>query len=221
MSDQWLYRIQGQEYGPVSLELVRSLVASGTIALDDEVRHFDRTNWILACAASELRTSAQQQSINLAFERRHKRDEWYCRGATGDYGPLKLADLIELAVRGELSPDEEIKSRVDDYWRQIHTIDRLLELLPFPDEIREISNAYSRQALSHAPHLSIYQEHDAVSTTSPSTSSSRDNELKVSSDLFDMALMEVQSNHAISSIIPFPGCSMSSDSEMNEESTVS
>lgn len=133
MSDQWLYRIHGQEFGPVSLELVRSLVESGAIAPDDDVRNADRSNWILACAATELRDSIKA-STDRSVERRRGRDEWFCRGAGGDYGPLKMVDLIQLAVDGELGPDEEIKSHADDHWQQVGSIRRLVELLPFAEQ---------------------------------------------------------------------------------------
>lgn len=136
MSDQWLYRIRGQQFGPVSLELVRTLVASGAIAPDDEVRDTARSNWILACAATELRVSTNAEMSQPAVERRIGRDEWYCRGYAGDYGPLSISELIQLAADGELQPDEEIKSRVDDYWRQIRSIRRLVDLLPFPNQPR-------------------------------------------------------------------------------------
>lgn len=137
MSDQWYYRIYGQDFGPVSLELVRSLVESGTIAPDDEVRDATRSNWILACAASELRDSIKSPISELAVERRATRDEWFCRGAAGDFGPLKLADLIQLAAAGQLGSDEQIKAKADDYWKQISSIQRLVALLPFPDKHRQ------------------------------------------------------------------------------------
>ena len=135
MSDQWFYRIYGQEFGPISLDLVRSLVFAGTIAPDDEVRHAARSNWILACAAAELRDAIKATPGNLAVERRSVRDEWFCRGAAGDYGPLNMMDLIQLAVDGELKPEEEIKSSTDDEWKQVRSIRRLIELLPFPEQI--------------------------------------------------------------------------------------
>ena len=138
MSDRWLYRIYGQEFGPVSLELVRSLLGSGAIAPDDEVRNAAQSNWMLACAATELRDSITTTN-DLAVERRSDRDEWFCRGATGDYGPLRLVDLIQLAVDGELTPDEEIKAHADDYWKKVRSIQRLVELLPFAEPKYETS----------------------------------------------------------------------------------
>ena len=218
MSDQWFYRIQGQEYGPVSLDLVRSLVVSGVIAPDDEVRDLERSNWILACAASELRGSTQQRSIDLAEERRHQRDQWYCRGATGDYGPLKLVDLIELAVRGELSPDEEIKARVDDYWRQIHTFERLLELLPFPDEIREISQNCSQHKLAAVSHLGIYHDDAELIPTFNRESASRSSQEEDHSDSRDDVLEELRRDNTISSVIPFPGVTTTTRQVMDTES---
>src|SRR5580698_5643435 len=100
MSEQWFYRVYGQEFGPVSLDLVRTLVAAGTIAPDDEVRSAARSNWILACAASELKDSIRSKPVSV--ERRTSRDQWYRHGSEGDVGPLKLTDLIQLAVEGGL-----------------------------------------------------------------------------------------------------------------------
>lgn len=143
MSDKWLYRIYGQEFGPVSLDLVRTLVAAGTIAPDDEVRDATRSNWILACAASELRDSISSPKSDLAVDRRAVRDEWFCRGAAGDFGPLKLIDLIQLAAEGGLRPDEEIKATSDDYWKQVSSIRRLVELLPFAHQAHNSSSSGS------------------------------------------------------------------------------
>ncbi len=136
MSDRWLYRVFGQEFGPVSLDLVKTLVAAGTIAPDDEVRDATRSNWILACSASELSGSIQTPVAELVAERRAVRDEWYCRGAGGEIGPLKLSDLIQLAADGDLRPDEDVKAWADDQWKQLGSISRLVELLPFLDEDR-------------------------------------------------------------------------------------
>ncbi len=147
MSEQWFYRIYGQEFGPVSLDLVRTLVAAGTIAPDDEVREATRSNWILACAAYELRDSIKSPQSDRDVERRTVRDEWFCRGADGDFGPLKLVDLIQLAVDGELSPDEQVKAKADDYWKQVSSIRRLVELLPFPDEQRRPVSTANRPTL--------------------------------------------------------------------------
>jgi hypothetical protein len=136
MSERWLYRRFGQEFGPVSLDLVRTLVAAGTIAPDDEVRDEASSNWILACAASELRGSIRPPGMHFPSERRSVRDEWFCRRPEGEVGPLKLSDLIQLAADGLLEPHVEVKAWADDYWKEIRSIERLAELLPFSDAAR-------------------------------------------------------------------------------------
>jgi hypothetical protein len=151
MSDQWFYRIKGQEFGPVALDLVRSLVASGTIAPDDEVRDSARSNWLLACAATELRDAVKPDFLDSSVERRITRDEWFCRGATGEFGPLKLIDLIRLAADGELLPDEEIKAKADDYWKQVRTYQRLIQLLPFHDA----SYLTGQRTFGYSPPVSV------------------------------------------------------------------
>lgn len=168
MSDQWLYRIHGQEFGPVSLDLVRSLVTLGVIAPDDEVRDASRSNWILACAAAELRDSINSSEAQLAVERREARDQWYCRGPAGDCGPLRLVDLIELAAQGELLPDEEVKSKLDDYWRQLNTIERLIELLPFRHDVEaKIQRSQARRQFEAEKDHSSFDRFSATSTTTP------------------------------------------------------
>ena len=138
MSELWFYRINGREYGPVGLDLVRSLVRSEAIAPDDEVRNAARSNWILACAATELRDSLKKPYFDLKNDRRTARDQWYCQGATGEMGPLKLTELIQLAACGQLVSDEHVKATADNYWRQVGSFQRLVELLPFTDTFNPI-----------------------------------------------------------------------------------
>ena len=137
MSERWHYRIGGHEFGPVSFELLQTLVALGTIAPDDEVRNGASTTWILACAATELHPSLASSKSATEVERRTYRNEWYCRRADGEIGPLELSDLITLAANGGLNASEEVKAWADDYWKEIGSIGRLVELLPFPDQNRK------------------------------------------------------------------------------------
>jgi hypothetical protein len=134
MSDQWFYRIKGQQFGPVAFDIIQTLATTGTIAPDDEIRPADSANWLLACAATELRETNRRPMTGLAVDRRMARDEWFCRGSAGDFGPLKLVDLIRMAAEGDLKPDEEIKSTANDYWKQIRSYGRLTQLLPFDHE---------------------------------------------------------------------------------------
>lgn len=150
MSGQWFYRIRGKEFGPVALDLVRSLAATGTIACDDEVRDAQKSTWLLACCATELKDSINSPIPDLPTERRSARDEWFCRGASGEVGPLKLAELIKFAADGDLAPDEEIKAKADDYWKQVRSIQRLIDLLPFSEgDWRDPANSNGSSRLNY------------------------------------------------------------------------
>ncbi len=152
----------------MSLDLVRTLVASGAIAPDDEVRDATRSNWILACAASELRDSLKTPDSELTVERRTVRDEWFCRGVSGDFGPLTLSELIQLAAEGDLKPDEDVKAKADDYWKQVCSIRRLVELLPFPDgqASNEIYSSGSAAREGGQAHISRPSDSNACSSDS-------------------------------------------------------
>ena len=54
MSENWYYRVFGEEFGPVSLNDLRESATNGTLSSDDEVRPEALTMWIPAKAVREL-----------------------------------------------------------------------------------------------------------------------------------------------------------------------
>ena len=193
MSDQWFYRIHGQVFGPVSLDLVRTLVLTGTIAPDDEVRSGAQSNWLLACAAEELQSTLNVTNIPFPIERRSVRDQWYCRANSGEVGPLDLPELIRLAIDGHLQPHQEIKARVDDYWRQIGSIERLIELLPFADRVgRQPVSQYGSRA-----RLTVHRACDPADVTS----ADQDSRCKIGTSVTEVPQSEVDDDCCI---VAFP-----------------
>jgi hypothetical protein len=54
MADRCFYKMLGEEFGPISLEMLREMVTSGQLAGDDEVRMDTRSGWVRISAVPEL-----------------------------------------------------------------------------------------------------------------------------------------------------------------------
>ena len=54
MADRCFYKMLGEEFGPVSLEMLRELVESGQLAGDDEVRMDTRSGWVQVSTVAQL-----------------------------------------------------------------------------------------------------------------------------------------------------------------------
>ena len=54
MSEEWMVRVAGQEYGPVETEALREWKAEGRLIPENEVRRVGEENWILAGSVREI-----------------------------------------------------------------------------------------------------------------------------------------------------------------------
>ena len=54
MSDQWIVRVQGKEYGPVALEELQAWKKEGRLIRENEVREPGSERWIPAGELPEL-----------------------------------------------------------------------------------------------------------------------------------------------------------------------
>lgn len=54
MAERCFYKLFGEEFGPVSLEILRDLVSGGQLAGDDEVRMDTRSGWVQVSSVPEL-----------------------------------------------------------------------------------------------------------------------------------------------------------------------
>lgn len=54
MADRCFYKMLGEEFGPISLEMLREMVSTGQLAGDDEVRMDTRGGWVRIATVPEL-----------------------------------------------------------------------------------------------------------------------------------------------------------------------
>lgn len=138
MSNQWLYRAFGQEFGPLSFAELQELASSGTISADSEVRSADSGRWELASAIDGLGIaplSAMAGSHTpggsdpkVAIP---KGDDWYYNIGGLEMGPVMFDGLLELAKAEQLAADDQVKLGIDGKWRRAGSIGRVMAVLPF------------------------------------------------------------------------------------------
>lgn len=58
-------------------------------------------------------------------------DQWIYRSLGQEFGPFSFDTLIELAKKGTITADDEVKLGVDGKWRRAGSIGRLVAVLPF------------------------------------------------------------------------------------------
>ena len=143
MSENWYYRVFGEEFGPVSLNDLRDAATNGTLSSDDEVRPEALTMWIPAKAVRELQdlyevavesASTVTGTMNAAAASPAVTDEWYYRfgdNAETEVGPLPFDSIIELAKAGRLMADDEVRLGIDSKWRRAGNMGRLVAVLPY------------------------------------------------------------------------------------------
>lgn len=134
MASQWHYQLFGEEFGPVSEDVLRNLLAKGTLAGDDSVRTTGG-KWI---AASVAFSSAPERNISTATavltedaDEADESEDWYCQVLGQELGPLSFNDLLRFAESGELSADDQIRFGADGKWRRVGSMGRLVAVLPY------------------------------------------------------------------------------------------
>lgn len=109
MADRCFYKMLGEEFGPISLEMLREMVASGQLAGDDEVRMDTRSGWVRIATVPELngrggpdrftpqKTRGLFSSINETVAGTD--------AVAADAGDLEaFSDLGELEIVSEMAP---------------------------------------------------------------------------------------------------------------------
>ena len=159
MSENWYYRVFGEEFGPVSLNDLRESATNGTLSSDDEVRPEALTMWIPAKAVRELQdlyevavesASTVTGMMNTAAESPAVTDEWYYRFSDTpetEVGPLPFDGIIELAKSGRLMADDEVRLGVDSKWRRAGNMGRLVAVLPYQTRRRNPAPLPTDEAL--------------------------------------------------------------------------
>lgn len=144
MSEQWYYRMFGEEFGPVALEKLREMADHGTVGREDEVRSDRSTRWVPAGSVRELGLSPGGGGVEVATAsdsdavmnvvaqgERAGLDDWYCLANGHELGPLNFDELMKFARHEQLSADDEVKLGANGKWRRVGSIGRLMAVLPY------------------------------------------------------------------------------------------
>lgn len=152
MADQWYYRLFGEEFGPVPVETLKSLLEIGTIGASDDVRQEGASDWTTAGQAfATAETSTVGTATATAPASIDDGDQWYCQLLGQELGPLSFEDLLKFAEQGELSAEDDVKLGAAGKWRKVGSIGRLVSVLPYresqelrPAQIVEVKPANAR-----------------------------------------------------------------------------
>ena len=168
MSEQWFYRLFGEEFGPVPLSDLRELAANGTLSGDDQVRPATISIWVPSKSVCELQdvyqTTAIESDSSVVNSTSPAADEWYYQQPSINAavtGPMTFEALLEQAKSGRLSADDEVKFGVDGKWRRAGSMGRLVAVLPYRTAPRNIQAAPKPAPV--IPSLSIEDLEDAPS----------------------------------------------------------
>ena len=168
MSEQWFYRLFGEEFGPVLLSDLRELAANGTLSGDDQVRPATISIWVSSKSVCELQdiyqTTAIESDSSVVNSTSPAADEWYYQQPSINdavTGPMTFEALLEQAKSGRLSADDEVKFGVDGKWRRAGSMGRLVAVLPYRSAPRNIQAAPKPTPVT--PALSIDDLEDAPS----------------------------------------------------------
>lgn len=135
MSDGWMYRDFGQDFGPVPYAQLQSLAVAGTISPDCEVRCINETTWKKAGNVAGLefpnlaragRSTGSDPNLSVKGA-----DDWYYNVGGLELGPVTFDELLELGRSEQLSADDNIRLGVNGKWRRAGSIGRLMAVLPF------------------------------------------------------------------------------------------
>ncbi|MBS0201643.1 MAG: DUF4339 domain-containing protein [Planctomycetes bacterium] len=136
MAEKWIYRMFGQEFGPVSFEELKKLAELDSISAADEVRCVSSSTWQSASSVSELGLSAEQPASRheipvAAAVSPAGTDDWYCMFHGQELGPLAFDEIAAFVEQGQLEASDEVRLGVGGKWRRVGSIGRLMALLPY------------------------------------------------------------------------------------------
>lgn len=142
MTDQWYYRVFGEDFGPVPFEKLREMAAKGTVGADDEVRRDNSNHWVAARSVEGLglgsigggtavATATVSDTTSEGSSSQSGLDEWYCLLHGNELGPLSFDELLKYAEHDNLSADDQVKLGANGKWRRVGSIGRLVAVLPY------------------------------------------------------------------------------------------
>ncbi len=146
MADQWYYRLFGTEFGPVTRSALDNLIESGQLGHSDEIRPHDSTNWSKvreehsSVPRNQIPSGGTVMSLDSLPDAQIESatatnpacvDQWYYQTLGQDWGPISLTDLLELAGKGDVGPDDMVRNSPTAKWRRAGSIGRLMAVMPF------------------------------------------------------------------------------------------
>jgi hypothetical protein len=158
MTDQWFYRMFGEEFGPLPLEKLKELAESGTIHAFDQVRQDLTGDWVDAVTVSELGLSTSERPEPVALATAvslsdfdiattpQTNDEWYCMVAGAELGPIGFDELLKFAEHEQLGADDQVKLGRNGKWRRAGSIGRLMAALPYQATEKTIGGTGSKSS---------------------------------------------------------------------------
>lgn len=168
MSENWFYRVFGEEFGPVTLSDLREFVSNGTLSGSDEVRPEALTMWVPARVVRELQDLNQAAvestvtgAMNAAAASPTVTDEWYYRFSDSpdtEVGPLTFDGIIELAKSGRLMADDEVRLGVDGKWRRAGNMGRLVAVLPYQTRRQNLNPTLKEVTTEELPSVDAVQD---------------------------------------------------------------
>lgn len=127
-ANEWYYRLLGMEFGPVTEDVLRQMVAAGTISLTDEVR-CNAGDWRKLSEVPRRRSAGGSQQ-NIAAVRQpavavSSTQQWFYSIDDRIQGPVDLEELKQLSQAGRLSPQDRVREGLDGRWFRAATVPQL------------------------------------------------------------------------------------------------
>jgi hypothetical protein len=147
VTDQWLYKVFGQEFGPISFEELQTLADIGILSNSDEVRPESAARWKTAETVAELglKTSTNiAVAIDLELDsvtptESARSDDWFCQMLGQELGPLSFRELVDYAQQGQVAADDLVKLGANGKWRRVGSIGRLVAVLPYQEQPTQVA----------------------------------------------------------------------------------
>ncbi len=140
MADQWLYKVFGQEFGPISFEELQTLADIGILSNSDEVRPESAARWETADSIAQLGLNTST-NIAVAIDldsvtpaESARSDDWFCQMLGQELGPLSFRELVDYAEQGQVTADDLVKLGANGKWRRVGSIGRLVAVLPYQEQ---------------------------------------------------------------------------------------
>ncbi|MEZ6064613.1 MAG: GYF domain-containing protein [Planctomycetaceae bacterium] len=140
MSEQWFYRVLGEEFGPVSRTVLEEMVRQGDLGTSDEVRS-GTNDWVRAGEVVSQSTVADAPELDdelasmlasvagnstadswTASGGDDSRRGWFCRTLGEELGPMEFNELCEMVADGNLSASDEVRLGKEGAWEPAGSI---------------------------------------------------------------------------------------------------